>query len=216
MEKVTIGGATLYRGDCLEAMREMPDNAFDLAIVDPPYGIGVGLMNMGSGKGKRCSKIENRKWTPKSWDSSPPPPEYFTELFRVSKQQIIWGANNFNLPQSQYFAVWDKGEGMRGRSFAEGELAWVSDGGTRITSLNPVDKDRIHPTQKPIRLYSWLLKNYARPGMRLLDTHLGSGSNAIACLDMGYSITAYEIDEDYFKAACERIERSQQQFKLAL
>ncbi len=214
MESVTIGKATLFLGDNLEGMRGTADKAFDLAIVDPPYGIGVGLMNMGSGKGKRCSKIENRKWTPKAWDSSPPPPEYFAELFRVSKQQIIWRANNFSLPQSQYFAVWDKGEGMRGRSFAEGELAWVSDGGTRITSLNPVDKDRIHPTQKPVRLYSWLLKNYARPGMRLIDTHLGSGSSVIACLEAGYSVTAYEVEPDYFWPACERIERAMQQLSL--
>jgi len=216
MRKEIIGNATLYCGDCMEGMQEMSDKAFDLAIVDPPYGIGVGLMNMGSGKGKRCTKIENRKWTPKAWDSSPPTPEYFAELFRVSKQQIIWGANNFSLPTSQYFAVWDKGEGMRGRSFAEGELAWVSDGGTRITSINPVDKDRIHPTQKPVRLYSWLLLHYALPGMRLIDTHLGSGSSVIACLDRGHSVTAYEIDEEYFNAACLRIEQSLSQLKLAL
>lgn len=213
-EKVEIGAATLYRGDCLCAMREMPDNAFDLAIVDPPYGINVGQMNLGAGKSKRCSKIENRKWEPKEWDSQPPTDEYFTELFRVSRRQVIWGGNYFNLPPSQYFAVWDKGEGMRGRSFAEGELAWVSDGGTRIKRLSPVDRDRVHPTSKPVNLYKWLLKAYAKPGDRILDTHHGSGSNAIACLDMGFSITAYEIDKDYFHAACRRIEEAQKQLRL--
>jgi len=193
--------------DCMEVMAGYPDKHFDVAIVDPPYGINVGQMNLGTGKGKRCSKIENRKWKPKAWDASPPGPEYFRELFRVSKRQIIWGGNYFDLPPSQYFAIWDKGDGMRGRSFAEGEFAWVSDGGTRIKTINPVDKDRIHPTQKPVELYAWILSCYAKPGQLILDTHMGSGSIGIACHYYGCPLVTCEIDPDYFREACDRIER---------
>ena len=197
----------LRLSDCMELMAQYPDKHFDLAIVDPPYGINVGKMNLGIGKGKACPKIENRKWKPKSWDDAPPDQAYFDELFRVSKRQVIWGGNYFTLPPSQYFAIWDKGDGMRGRSFAEGEFAWVSDGGTRIKTINPVDKDRIHPTQKPVKLYEWLLANYAKPGMRVLDTHLGSGSIAIACHYAGHHLTACEIDAEYYAQAVERIDR---------
>jgi site-specific DNA-methyltransferase (adenine-specific) len=204
----------LRLADCVAVMREMPDKHFDVAIVDPPYGINVGQMNLGTGKGKRCSKIENRKWKPKAWDAQPPGPEYFRELFRVSKRQIIWGGNYFSLPPSQYFAIWDKGDGMRGRSFAEGEFAWVSDGGTRIKTINPVDKDRIHPTQKPVELYDWILSCYAKPGQRILDTHLGSGSHAIACHYFGAHLTACEIDADYYAGALERIQRETRQLTL--
>jgi len=202
--------------DCMELMAEYPDNHFQLAVVDPPYGINVGETNMGAGKGKRCSKIENRKWKPKKWDSTAPKESYFIELFRVSKRQIIWGGNYFPLPISQYFAIWDKGAGMRGRSFAEGEFAWVSDGGTRIKTINPVDKERIHPTQKPVKLYDWIFANYAEKGMKVLDTHLGSGSIAISAHYAGMNLTACELDEDYFKAACERIHRETSQTTLAL
>ena len=191
--------------DCMELLRDTPDNYYELCICDPPYGINVAEMNMGAGKGKRCSKIENRKWEVKGWDSSPPDAEYFEHLFRVSQRQIIWGGNYFNLPPSKYFAIWDKGEGMRGRSFAEGEYAWVSHGGTRIGRFNPVDGDRIHPTQKSVKLYNWLLHNYAKEGDRILDTHLGSCSIAIACHYAGYHLTGCELDEDYFKAGVERV-----------
>jgi len=197
----------ILHGDCMEYMRGLPDDAFDLAIVDPPYGIDVANMNMGAGKSARCSKLENRKWEAKDWDSSIPSNEYFKELFRVSNRQVIWGGNYFNLPPSQYFAIWDKGEGMRGRSFAEGEYAWVSGGGTRIAQINPVDKARIHPTQKPVKLYQWLLANYAKSGDRILDTHLGSGSSAIAAHYGGFDFVGIELDEDYYRAACERFER---------
>jgi site-specific DNA-methyltransferase (adenine-specific) len=204
----------LRLADCMDVMREAPDNHWDLAIVDPPYGINVGQMNLGTGKGKRCPKIENRKWKPKAWDASSPKQSYFDELFRVSRRQVIWGGNYFTLPPSQYFAIWDKGEGMRGRSFAEGEFAWVSDGGTRIKTINPADKDRIHPTQKPVKLYDWLLANYAKPGDRILDTHMGSGSIAIACHFRGHPLTACEIDPEYFAAAKARIERETAQLTL--
>ena len=201
----------LLNTDCMEYMRGLEDNAFELAIVDPPYGINVAEMRMGAGKGKRCSKIENRKWSPKKWDSEIPSPEYFKELFRVSGRQVIWGGNYFPLPTSQYFAVWDKGEGMRGRTFAEGEFAWVSSGGTRIKTINPVEKDRTHPTQKPVKLYEWLLKNYAKYGDRILDTHLGSGSSAIAAHYGGFDFVGCELDEDYFNAAQKRFDNETRQ-----
>ena len=197
----------LNLGDCLEAMRAMPDNAYDLAIVDPPYGIDVTKMNMGSRK--RAAKDKN-----KNWDSAVPNDEYFLELSRVSKRQVIWGGNYFSLPPSQYFAIWDKGETMYGRDFAECEFAWVSGGGTRIFKKNPNQLDRIHPTQKPVKLYEWLLDNYAKEGDRILDTHLGSGSIALACHNRGYSLDAYEIDEEYYNAATERLRVHQSQLTI--
>ena len=197
----------LNLGDCLEAMRAMPDNAYDLAIVDPPYGIDVTKMNMGSRK--RAAKDKN-----KNWDSAVPNDEYFLELSRVSKRQVIWGGNYFSLPPSQYFAIWDKGETMYGRDFAECEFAWVSGGGTRIFKKNPNQLDRIHPTQKPVKLYEWLLDNYAKEGDRILDTHLGSGSIALACHNRGYSLDAYEIDKEYYNAAKERLRVHQSQLTI--
>jgi len=198
----------------MEGMKDFPDNHFDLAIVDPPYGIDVANMDMGAGKGKRCSKIKNRNWKPKDWDKGIPTEDYFNELFRVSKNQIIWGGNYFPLPPSQYFSVWDKGEGLYGRSFAECEYAWVSNGGTRVLKVNPVQKDRIHPTQKPVKLYEWLLKNYSEPGQKILDTHLGSMSSAIACHDYKCHLTGFEIDEDYFEAGTKRVQNHVNQLQL--
>jgi len=122
----------------------------------------------------------------------------------VSKNQIIWGGNYFTLPVSRYFAIWDKGETMYGRDFAEAEYAWVRSGGTRICKESPNQLNRIHSTQKPVALYKWLLSRYANPGDRILDTHGGSGSICIACHDLGYDLTWMELDEDYYKAACER------------
>lgn len=190
--------------DCVEYMKTLPDLSFDLAVCDPPYGIDVANMNMGSGTGKRCSKLKNRKWKPKDWDSGIPTNEYFEQLFRVSKNQIIWGGNYFPLPPSQYFAIWDKGEGLYGRSFAECEYAWVREGGTRITKINPVQKERFHPTQKPVELYAWIYNQYAQKGWRILDTHLGSGSSAIAAEKMGFEFVGCEIDKEYYEAALKR------------
>jgi len=195
----------------MDLMAEFPDNHFELAIVDPPYGIDVANMNMGVGKGKRCSNILNRKWKPRDWDNGIPTDQYFIELFRVSKNQIIWGGNYFSLPKSQYFTIWDKGEGLYGRSFAECEYAWVGNGGTRIIKINPVQKNRIHPTQKPVKLYENILAKYAKEGDKILDTHLGSGSIAIACHYLGFDLTACEIDEDYYNAAMERIDNETRQ-----
>jgi site-specific DNA-methyltransferase (adenine-specific) len=191
--------------DNMELMARYPDNYFELAIVDPPYGINVGNMNMGVGKGKRCPKLKNRKWIKKDWDKQAPNDVYFNELFRVSKNQIIWGGNYFNLPISQYFAIIDKGQGMYNRSFAECEYAWVRKGGTRILKINPVQKDRIHPTQKPCKLYEWLLMNYAKEGDKILDTHLGSMSIAIACHNLGFELTGCELDKEYYDQGIKRV-----------
>ena len=202
-----LGELDLRLTDCMELMRETPDNAYDLAIVDPPYGIGVNSMNMGSRKTVRPDK--------RNWDDAIPTPEYFAELRRVSSRQIIWGGNYFPLPPSRGWVVWDKGESMYGRSFAECELAWMSmDVSARIFKLNPMQLDRFHPTQKPVILYEWLLENYAEKGWRILDTHMGSGSIAIACHNLGYALTASEIDKDYYDQAIERIKRETQQQRL--
>lgn len=202
-------------GDCMDYMKDMPDNAFDLAIVDPPYGIDLANMNMGAGKGKRASKIQNRQWKPKDWDKEPPSAEYFAELFRVSQNQIIWGGNYFPLPPTKCFIVWDKGEGMYARSFAECELAWASFGkSARIYKHSPVDRNRFHPTQKPVALYKWLLKNYAKPGDKILDTHVGSASSLIACHEMGFEYLGFEIDEEYYTKAKERLELAKAQVSI--
>ena len=200
--------------DNMKLMARYEDNHFDLAIVDPPYGIDIANMNMGAGEGKRCSKLKNRNWTPKDWDNGIPSEKYFKELFRVSKNQIIWGGNYFDLPPSQYFAIIDKGEGMYGRSFAECEYAWVRKGGTRILKINPVQKDRIHPTQKPICLYEWLLMNYAKEGDKILDTHGGSMSIALACHNLKFDLTLCELDIEYYEAGLKRLKQHQKQIRL--
>lgn len=186
-----------YNMDCLPAMRQMPDKAYELAIVDPEYGIGVTGMRGGNGVIKPDKK--------KTWDEKPPDASYFQELFRVSKNQIIFGGNYFSLPPTRCFVIWDKGETMYGRSFAECELAWTSfDESARIFKHTPNDAARIHRCQKPTPLYEWLLTHYAKPGDKILDTHLGSGSSRIAAYNLGFDFTGYEIDADYFKAQEER------------
>ena len=202
----------LRLADCMDLMREYPDGHFDLAIVDPPYGIGMSRQ-IGKKKGEReC------KWGGKKWDESPPSPEYFSELRRVSKHQIVWGGNYFPLPPSRCFVVWDKVQRI---DQADCELAWTSfDTSARIYTYargnlqgfrNP---HRFHPTEKPRKLYEWLLANYAKPGDRILDTHLGSGSIAIACHYRQHHLTACEIDPDYYAAAMERIEAETRQLTL--
>jgi site-specific DNA-methyltransferase (adenine-specific) len=200
----------LRLADCMDMMREFPDKHFDLAIVDPPYGIGVAKRPWGS-----SNKGAVTDYGKKAWDSATPTPEYFTEARRVSQKQIIWGGNYFPLPPSPCWIVWDKDNSG---DFADCELAWTSFP-TAVRKFrfrwngmlqeNMAQKEkRIHPTQKPVALYSWLLTKYAKPGQRILDTHLGSGSIAIACHNIGCHLVASEIDPDYFRAACERVENA--------
>ena len=197
--------------DCMEYMATQPDKAFDLAIVDPPYGIGANKMTLGNGKKKIFRGNSD-------WDIAPPSEKYFEELFRVSTHQVIWGANHFISKfarDSSCWVFWDKGTGSN--DFADGELAWCSFDKTvrkffkSWVGANAKDIERIHPTQKPIALYEWLLSNYAEKGQRILDTHLGSGSSAIAAHYFGCDFVGCELDEDYFKAASDRFSRETRQ-----
>lgn len=201
-----------YRNiDCMEGMKEFPDKYFDLAMVDPPYGIGEdGLKNHSRGK-----LANPTLYKPKSWDRETPSDEYFSELFRVSQNQIIWGANHFLAKTSSCWIVWDKMNGEN--DFADCELAWTSFSSAvrkfqfRWAGMLQGDMKnkeiRIHPTQKPIALYKWLLTNYAKEGDKILDTHVGSGSSIIACLDMGFDVTGFELDKDYYEASMKRINK---------
>jgi site-specific DNA-methyltransferase (adenine-specific) len=201
--------------DCMELMREFPDKHFDLAIVDPPYGIGESdSRNDSRGtcsvKWKRAKPTNYGKFT---WDKEAPPESYFVELKRISRNQIIWGANHFieRIPSanSPCWIVWDK---LNSGDFADAELAWAS----FKTAVRKVDllwngfircetAKRIHPTQKPIALYRWLLANYAKQGDKILDTHLGSMSHAIAAHYSGVHLTGCELDPDYFSAGIARV-----------
>lgn len=198
--------------DNMELMSQFEDKHFDLAVVDPPYGIGVDGQKE-SIKGKKSDRKGHKK---KGWDSNTPNSNYFKELFRVSKNQIIWGANYFVehlFKGSKGWIVWDKGQ--HGLTMSDCELAFSSfNKPTRVKVINRVAllKDgTIHPTQKPIKLYDWIFQNYAKEGDKILDTHLGSGSIAIASYYAGLHLTACEIDEDYFKESIERIKRETSQ-----
>ena len=205
---------SLFHADCMEIMKQYPDKYFDLAVVDPPYGIGVNKMQLGNGK-RKIYRGEN------DWDNSIPTAEYWQELFRVSKNQIVWGGNYMTeyLKPTSSWLFWDKGTGDN--DFADGELAWTSFGGAlrKITKswvgANAKDGlERIHPTQKPIYLYGWIFMNYAKDGDKILDTHFGSGSIALAVdkanrLDkMNLHLTACEIDKEYIDKAIKRISES--------
>jgi len=199
----------------MELMARYEDNYFDLAIVDPPYGIGIDGQKE-SKKGKKSDRKYHKK---KQWDNSIPNKDYFDELQRVSKNQIIWGANYFveHLTKgTKGWVVWFKGQ--IGLTMSDCELAFSSfQRATRVVNINRVDllkQNTIHPTEKPIRLYQWLLDNYAEKGHKILDTHLGSGSIAIACHNLGYDLTACELDKDYFNAAIKRIEQHKAQQRL--
>jgi site-specific DNA-methyltransferase (adenine-specific) len=184
----------------MDFMRELPDKAFSLAIVDPPYGETCKLSGgkaKKDGYGKYWDKITEKG----NWNVLPPP-EFFKELFRVSKNQIIWGANHYTsfLPHSSGWIFWDKGQ--RDFSFSDGENAFTSfQVKLRAVTIHRSElhiEDRFHPTQKPVKLYTWLLQNYAKQGDTILDTHLGSGSSRIAAYDMGFDFTGIELDNDYF------------------
>jgi len=196
--------------DCMELMKRTPDGYYDLALVDPPYGINQTSMNMGGRKTIRPDKD-------KSWDLSIPSDAYFTELFRVSKNQIIWGGNYFPIVWSngcKHFIFWDKlvPEGL---SFSSGELAWTSfEQANRKYTFRNITGEKIHPTQKPVALYKWLLHNYAKEGDKILDTHLGSGSIAIACHDYKFNLTACELDKEYYDKAVRRVKDHVSQLSL--
>ena len=204
----------ILQGDCMDYMRTLKDNEFDLAIVDPPYNLA--RFKNGIGKNDRHTI---KKKADALWNNNAPTPEYFKELFRVSKNQIIWGANNFILPETEYFCIWDKQQTVD--NFASAEYAWVSMGLKKPAKVfrygihqHNADKGKIHPTQKPVKLYEWLLSNYAKPGDRILDTHLGSGSSAIAAHYGGFDFVGIELDEDYYNAAKARFDRETAQISL--
>jgi site-specific DNA-methyltransferase (adenine-specific) len=185
-----------YNRDCLEAMREMPDKAFDLAIVDPPYGLPKDSLNGRGQMANRALRMDT------DWDSTPSD-EYFVELCRVTSNQLICGGNHFTLPPCRGFAVWDKKQPWD--SFAACEYVWTSfNVPAKLFAFDNRYSGKIHPTQKPIELYKWLLTNYAKDGDTILDTHLGSGSSRIAAYDLGFDFTGYELDKDYFEAQEQR------------
>lgn len=214
-----MSSQNFHHCDCREFMKGVPDKFYDLAIVDPPYGIGVDEQ---IGHSKKASV---KKYDKKQWDENPPDKEYFKELFRVSKNQIIWGANHFieNMPvkNSPCWIIWDKN---KSGDFADAELAWCSFlTAVRIFKFtwngmiqeNMKDKEvRIHITQKPVALYKWILKKYAKPGDKILDTHGGSGSIAIACFDLGFDLDICEKDEEIYLASRKRYKSHIRQIRL--
>lgn len=211
----------IIHGDCMEAMRSMSNKEYDLAIVDPPYGIGIVEAIKKSTVEGTSSMFKMTKGRDGSdFDRQIPDKSYFVELKRVSVNQIIWGGNYFidYLHNTRSFVVWDKMNGTN--AFADCELAWTSfNKNTFIFRMHHFSAGydaKIHPTQKPVRLYEWLLLKYAKQGDSILDTHLGSGSSAIAADIMGFDFTGYEIDKDYYEAAKLRLERHQQQQTLEL
>ena len=204
-----------YNMDCMEAMRGMPDNTFDLAVVDPPYGVNRFLNNQPT----RLNKYGSMQTA----NDLKPTTEYFKELFRVSKNQIIWGYNHLSnlLPSTKEFIFWYKHQPVD--TYSDGELAWTSFNKTAKCFDYPfyggtgADKDgRIHPTQKPVALYRWIFKNYAKNGDKILDTHLGSGSSRIAAYDAGLDFVGYEIDKEYFEKQEERFAAHTAQVNLFL
>lgn len=236
----------LYNMDCMEGMKLFPDKYFQLAIVDPPYGINAPNMNMGSntnrgGRDKNgekqypgistaeklrkgrlnagAGKLKNRALNkmPIAWDYEKPTPDYFKELFRVSQNQIIWGGNYFDLPPTRCIVCWDKCQPWE--NFSQWEMAWTSfDKPAALYRLSNTGganfEKKIHPTQKPVKLYEWLLHKFASPGDKILDTHVGSASSLIACHNYGFDYIGFEIDKQYYSDAYERIERNKAQLSL--
>ena len=239
-EPVTIGTATLYNMDCMEYMRTVPDKHFDLAIVDPPYGINAPAMSMGQNlnrddgfkrdestavkvrKGRLNSgggKLKNRLLNSSDidWDCEPPSQEYFNELSRISKNQIIWGGNYFDLPPTRCVIAWDKCQPWE--NFSQWEMAWTSfDKPAALFSYSNTggaNKDKkIHPTQKPVALYEWLISKYAKQGDKILDTHLGSASSVVAAIGMGFEITGTELNKNYFENLVNRVRYESRQERL--
>lgn len=200
-----------YNVDCMEGMKEFPDGFFDLAIVDPPYGIEKGFSAI-----SRIAKYGRMDIV----NDARPNQEYFNELFRVSKNQIVWGFNHLSdlLPTTKEFIFWYKHNPVD--SYSDGELAWTSFSKTAKCFDYPywggynADKYRIHPTQKPVALYKWILDNYAKPGDKILDTHVGSASSLIACEDFGFQYVGFEIDKEYYEKGVERLEQNRAQITI--
>ena len=201
--------------DNMLLMARYPDNYFDLAIVDPPYGLGIDGQKKNINKNPKHNRKEHSK---KSWDNSIPKKEYFEELFRVSVNQIIWGGNYFTeyLNPTKAWIFWYKGQ--NDLTMSDGEMAWTSfKTVTRQIEINRAQlnmQNTFHPTEKPYKLYKWLLDKYAKPEDKILDTHLGSGSIAIACHDYKFDLTACELDNEYFDKAMQRINNHTAQQKL--
>ena len=206
---------TITNEDCMELLKRTPDNYYSLALVDPPYGIGIDGQKKSINKNPKHNRKEHIK---KSWDNSIPEEEYFKELQRVSKNQIIWGGNYFTeyLKPTKAWIFWYKGQ--RDLTMSDGEMAWTSfNTVTRQVEINRAElikQNTFHPTEKPYKLYKWLLNKYAKQGDKILDTHLGSGSIAIACHDYGYELTACELDKEYYDKAIQRIKNHVSQLKL--
>ena len=190
-----------YNMDCIEGMKQFPDKYFDLAIVDPPYGININN-NIGRRKGDKKSNY------PKAyWDNTTPDKSYFDELFRISKNQIIWGGNYFQLPPTKCFIVWRKPQISEDVSFAMVEYAWTSFNQTAKEWIGMSNEaDRIHATQKPVALYEWIINHYAKEGDIILDTHVGSASSLIACHNTNHKFVGFELDPIYYKKAKERLD----------
>jgi len=200
------GNVLLINADCMEVMKHIRDGEFELAIVDPEFGIGIG---------NSPRLVTDKGLKAKAWDNKPIDPSYFVELFRVAEGAIIWGGNYYALPANRHCVIWDKMQ-PEALSFGMFDYAWTSfDGANKIFRRSVQDeKGKIHPTQKPVSLYSWLLTNYAKPGQRILDTHGGSMSLAIACHNLGYSLTLCELDVDYYKEGVARFEQHKAQGSL--
>lgn len=198
----------VYNMDCMELLKQVPDKYFDLAIVDPPYGININI-SMGRRKGDKKSNYHKFRGN----DTSIPNAEFFNELKRVSKNQVIWGGNYMieHLTSSPCWLIWDKGF-SQDITFAQVELAWTSfNSSSKKFDKHPSQQNRIHPTQKPVALYTWLLEKYAKPNFKIIDTHFGSGSHGISNHYFGSELIACELDTDYFKASIERIKKETRQ-----
>jgi len=204
----------VYLEDCLKALKRYADNHFDLAIVDPPYGIERFKKPSGTTRFKSSKLMQEEGLT---WDIKPTD-EYWNELFRVSKNQIVFGANNFTMPPSEYFLIWDKAQTVD--NFATAEYAWVSMGLKKPAKIYRYSihkhnhTDKIHPTQKPIDLYRWILQNYAEEGNLILDTHLGSGSSRVASFEGGFNFVGFEIDKEYYEKQEKRFNDFKSQLRL--
>lgn len=207
-----LNNIQLINADCMDVLRELPDNAFDLAIVDPPYSNAGGEVERTGGSwAKKYGKNIKR------WDIAPSA-EYFEQLMRVSRNQIIWGGNYFQLPPTRCFVIWKKLTISESFTMSMCEYAWTSfDANAKVFECMPQGKpgeQRIHPCQKPVELYTWLLKRYAKAGDKILDTHLGSGSICLAADAMGFELTGIELDPEYYDAAKERLIKQQSEPQL--